>query len=568
MPSTVAATHVAAASEYCAGVETGRIVACRWVKLAVQRHLRDLKRFAKDGPYVFDAAAAERVCGIIERFPHIKGIWAQHRHKLTLQPWQTFILCSVFGWKRREDNLRRFRTVYTEVARKNGKSSWTSGIGLYLLACDDEQGAHIVSAANTRDQAKIIFGDAQQMARKEPGFCGRFGIEVLAHTIVQVATASKFEALSAEYSNLDGLNLHAALIDELHAHPTRGVWDILETATGARAQPLIWAITTAGTNRASVCWEQHRYVTQILTRDIEDETYFGIIYTIDDGDDPFDENAWLKANPNLGVSKYPEALRAEAARAQVMPSAQTAFFTKHLNIWVNADVAWLPAGAWDRLTDPQLALENYEGQPCYIGIDLAVRSDIAAMVLLFPPYGAHQKWAVFAKYYLPAETVLRDENAHYQGWERAGRLTVAGEAMTDFDFIIEDLQQWGARFEVREIASDPWRNVPFKMYLQKAGVTVNIVDVRQNTATMSPSMKELEGMILDQKITHDGDPVLSWMISNVVAHRDEKDNLYPQKDTQDKKIDGVLALLMALDRAMRGAAVDIDWEKRPGLWSI
>src|SRR5215471_2913252 len=264
MPRALAASHVAAAQEYCVGVAAGKQIACRWVKLAAQRHLTDLDRYrGKDQPYYFDEAQAERVCGIIERFPHVRGIWARHQQKLAFQPWQSFIICSIFGWKRREDDLRRFRTVYIEIPRKNAKSTMSAGVGLYLLACDGEQGGHIVSAANTRDQAKIIFGDAQQMARKEHGFLGRFGVEVLAHTIVQVGTASKFEALSAEYSNLDGLNLHAALIDELHAHPTRGVWDILATATGSRTQPLIWAITTAGLNRASVCYDQRNYVLDI-----------------------------------------------------------------------------------------------------------------------------------------------------------------------------------------------------------------------------------------------------------------------------------------------------------------
>jgi phage terminase large subunit-like protein len=567
VPAALQTAYTQAALEYCQHVSDGTVVACRWVKLACERHLKDLERYrAPDALYYFDEEQANRVCNIIEHFPHVRGEWAKASKRIELEAWQCFIIASVFGWKYRETDMRRFRVAYIEVPRKNAKSTMSAGIGLYLTACDGEQGAHVVSAATAMKQAREVFDAAQQMARKERSFRSRFGVEIFAHAITQQETASKFEPISAEYSNLDGLNIHGAIIDELHAHTSRGIWDILQTATGSRAQPLLWAITTAGVNKAGVCYDQRNYAIQILEGRVEDDSYFGIIYTLDEGDDPFDEANWYKANPNLGISKYPLAMRTEAAQAQVMTSAQTIFFTKHLNIWVNADVQWLPSGAWERLADPTLDINLLENQPCYVGIDLAIRSDIAAVVALFPPYEEREKWAVFGRYFLPQETVQR--GLHYQGWERQGHLMIAGEAMTDCDFIIEELMRWWERFQVQVIASDPYKNVPVVMSLKKRGVIVPILDIRQSTAIMSPAMKELEGMVLDHKIVHDGDPVLAWMISNVKASYNEKDELYPKKESPDRKIDGVLALLMALDQAMRHYTAATDWSKRPGLWTI
>lgn len=555
MPSAVRAAtpYATLAAKYCDDVLGGKVDACRWVKLACERQQRDLDRWrGRDQPYRYDEAAGNRVCDILQRFGHVKGVWAKEQKRLILSPWQCFRVCCVFGWLTGAD-ARRFRVAYTEVPRKNGKSSETSALGNYLVACDGEAGAHVVSAANTRQQAKLVFNDSQRMAEREPGFLRAFGVEVLAHVIVQQSSASKYEALSSEYSNLDGLNLHAALIDELHAHPTRGLWDVLETATGSRAQSLIWAITTAGSNRASVCYDQRSHVIEVLSRLVEDDSYFGVIYTADDGDDHWDEAVWQKANPNWGISKYPETVRAEAKRAQHMPSAQNAFLQKHLDIWTNADVAWLPAGAWERCGDDALELEDFAHQPCYIGLDLARRSDITAMMLVFPPNGTRDYWAVFGRYYLPEATIQRGENSHYQGWQIAGHLTATEGVTTDFDGIIDHLADFAQRFDVEEIVFDPYDASPVINAIHKRGVTTPIVDVKQSPANMSPAMVELEGLALGRKIRHDGDPILGWMMANVVCHRGSgrDDLIQPRKESEEKKIDGVTATLMCINRAMR-----------------
>jgi phage terminase large subunit-like protein len=548
--------YVALGLEYARAVISGEILACQWVRMACQRHLEDLERFTGGAtPYYFDAKAANRVCDIVQHFPHIRGDWAKQRQRLVLEPWQCFLVMTVFGWMCTASKTRRFRVAYIEVPRKNAKSTLSSAIGLYLLACDGEQGAHVVSAANTREQAKLLFTDAQLMARKEPGFRARFGIEVLAHSVVQMETASRFEALSAEHTNLDGLNLHAALIDELHAHSTRGLWDVLATAIGSRTQPLIWAITTAGLNRASVCYDQRNYVLDILQRRLEDDTYFGIVYTRDDGDDPFDEQTWIKANPNYGISVRREGVQADGKRAQQMPSEQVSFFTKRLNIWVNAATQWLPAGAWDKCGDAELDIEDFAHRPCYIGIDLALRSDIAAVIIAFPPEEQRNWWAVFGRYYLPEDTVNRSENSHYQSWETMGRLTATPKNVTDFDYIIANLGDLCAQYDVREIALDPFDAGPLIVDIEKAGMR-KPVEVRQTAPNMSPAMIELEGLVLSRKIRHDGDPVLAWMMSNVkVGH--SGDLLKPEKESHERKIDGVVSLLMCIHRAMyQSAAFD------------
>ena len=546
--------YVALAHQYAEDVATDKVLACRWTRLACERYLRDLETHQpKSTELYFDVEKANRICDVVQHFPHIKGQWAKTHRRLVLEPWQCFILANVFGWMQTESDTRRFRVVYIEVPRKNAKSTLSSAVGLYLLACDGEPGALVVSAANTRDQAKLLFSDAQLMAKRERGYRDHFGVEVLAHAIVQESTASRFQALAAEYSNLDGLNIHGALVDELHAHNTRGVWDVLETAIGARRQPLMWAITTAGQNRESVCFDQRRHVTRMLEGELKDDSYFGIIYTIDEGDDPWAEESWRKANPNYGVSIYPENLKPLAARAQTMPSAQTAFFTKHLNIWVNADQAWLPSGAWMRCADHELALEDFEGQVCYIGIDLALRSDIAAVVLLFPPTDERNFYACFGRYYLPQEVIERSENSHYQGWVSEGQLIETEGAVTDWDYILDSFDDFSGRFDIREFASDPWKNAPLVNAMEKRGITVPIVNVRQSPSMTTPAMLEMEGLVLEKRIRHNGDPVLAWMVSNVVAHRLGQQGMQPQKRSPELKIDGVTALLIALDRAMKNS---------------
>lgn len=534
--------HCAAALQYVRAVVAGKISACQWVKKACQRQINDLQTFrGKGAEYRFDKDRGERICRFIELLPHIKGMWAGQPIKL--EPWQQFILTTVFGWVN-ADGYRRFRTVGIWVPRKNAKSTLSSGVALYMLLADGEGGAECYSAATTRDQARIVYRDAWHMARKARGLAERFGADIGSHTISVLETASKFEALSAEGSTLDGLNVHFACLDELHAHKTRSVYDVIEGACGSRMQSLLWLISTAGSNRAGVGYEQLLYLRKVLNGAGLDDTYFGVEYTVDEGDDWTDPATWAKANPNFGISVMPDDMARLCRKARQMTSAQPPFLTKRLNIWVNADSAWMDMRMWEKNGQPDLTLEDFAGKPCIIGLDLASKVDIAAVSYLFKD---DQNYYVFGKYYLPEQAVENGTNSQYAGWEATGRLIATPGNVTDYQVILSDILDDVSRFQVQEVAYDPHQATMLVNGLMDAGVPV--VEYRPTVLNFSEPMKELEALTLAGKMQHDGCPVLTWMVSNVVCHYDAKDNIYPRKDRPENKIDGVVALLMALGRS-------------------
>ncbi len=555
------------ARQYAEQVVSGDISACRWVKQSCQRQLDDLARFnGKTSPYQFNPKLRDRegrtflpadnLCAFIERLPHVKGSLAGEPIKL--EPWQVFILTTVFGWVK-PDGKRRFRRSYIEVPRGNAKSTLSSAAALYMLAADREGGAEVYSLATTRDQARIVFGDAQMMARKSPGFRSRFGVEVGAHNIHVLASGSKFEALSAEGSTLDGLNIHFGCVDELHAHKTRTVYDVVETATGKRDNSLLWVITTAGSNRSGICYEARTFVTKLLEGLFDDESQFGIIYGLDDGDEWTNEAALIKANPNWGVSVRPEVLLPLQAKAMQLPSAINNFKTKHLNEWVSADASWMDMRDWDACADGTISLDQFEGCRCFIGVDLASKVDLAAKARIFEREG---KFYVFMEYYLPESAVEDGRNSQYSGWARQGLLTVTPGNVTDFDQIEAELVEDASRFEVAEVPFDPFQATQLSSHLIAQGLPM--VEMRPTVLNFSEPMKQLEALVLQKRLVHDGDPILAWMISNVVCHTDAKDNIYPRKEREENKIDGVVALIMALGRQMvhngtAAAVIDTDY---------
>lgn len=546
-------SYTAVAQRYAQAVVAGDIPACQWVRLACQRQLQDLARFkGRSSPYRFNPVLtdamgrsyrpADNLCAFVELLPHIKGPLAGT--PITLEPWQVFILSTIFGWVKR-DGRRRFRRVYIEVPRGNAKSTLSSAVGLYMLTADGEGGAECYSLATTRDQARIVFGDAQQMARKSSGFRTRYGVTVGAHNIHVLNAAAKFEALSAEGSTLDGLNIHFGCIDELHAHKTRTVYDVVETGTGKRDNSLLWVITTAGSDRAGICYEARSFVTRVLGGQVEDDSQFGIIYGLDDGDDWGTEEALLKANPNWGISVRPEVILSLQAKALQLPSATNNFRTKHCNDWVSVDTAWMDIRAWERCADSRLSPDDFEGQPCWIGIDLASKVDIASMALLFERDG---QVVGFVRHFLPEDTVFAAANSQYQGWMQAGRLLATPGNVTDFGLIEAELLDAAARFEIKAVAFDPFQATQFSTRMLAEGLPM--IEVRPTVLNFSEPMKQLEALVLQGKWAFDGDPVLTWMVSNVVCHRDAKDNIYPRKERPENKIDGVIAVLMALNRLL------------------
>lgn len=538
-------------------VRAGEIPACKYVKQAVERQRRNLRTWATSGPYVFDEEEAGEWCEFIEELPHIKGPLAGQN--IRLEGWQCFILTTVFGWRKRATGTRRFRRAYTEVPRGNAKSTLSSGVGIKSAFADGEGGAEVYSAATTRDQARIVFKDAQAMARRRPELCRELGVEVLAHDIVQSSTASKFTALASDSNSLDGLNIHFAAVDELHAHKTREVYDVLETGTGKRPQSMLWSITTAGSDRAGICYEIRTYTTKVLSGVIEDESHFGIIYTIDDGDDWTDETSWRKANPNWGVSVQPDVVAQLAAKAMQMPAAQANFKTKHLDVWVNADQAWMDMRAWDRCADPDLSIEQFAGETCYVGLDLASKTDIAARIAIFTrQIDGVTHYYLFGRYFLPEQAVEDGRNSQYRGWQLQDLLTVTSGDVLDFQAVEDDVIALSSAHQVVEVAYDPWQAQQLAQRLQANGATT--VEYRNTVGNFSAPMKELDALTRAGRLHHNGDPILTWMVSNVVCHTDAKENIYPRKERPENKIDGVVAAITALGRAMHSDKGISFWE--------
>lgn len=554
------ATYFERARAYAERVISGAETAGKLERLACQRFIDDLdvRQGTATFAFRFDQALGARACRFVDLMPHIKGEWARPVYidgrlqyaKLNMEDWQVFKTINLFGWVHRITGLRRFRRAYEEVARKNAKSTWAAAVLLLLLSADGEPGAQVYSAATTGEQAREVFDVARNMAMREPEFMARFGVDVGKHDITIASTASGAKPLNAEGSTLDGLNIHGAVVDELHAHKTRALFDVLDSATGARSQPLILMITTAGSDRAGICYEQRDYTIKVLERTIEDETWFGIIFTLDEGDLWHDPAVWRKANPNYGVSVKADDMEAAARKAMQTPSAQANFLTKRLNVWVNADSAWMDMQAWERCANRALTRDQVKHLPVVAGLDLASKVDVAAKVLLFHDAPA-DKYYLIPTFWLPERAVEQGRNSQYDGWRRAGHLQVTDGEVIDFDLIEDDLRSDMATLQLTEAAADPWQATQLISHMLAEGVPM--VEYRQTVQTMSEPMKTLEALVLQGKLEHDGNPMMTWMISNVVCHRDVKDNIYPRKEREENKIDGVVAAIIAIGRTIGGA---------------
>jgi phage terminase large subunit-like protein len=537
--------YAARARRYCEGVLSGDVPACRYVQQACQRQVDDL---ASPPPgYQFDEEKAARICAFIELCSHIKGPLASRGETIRLEDWQVFALTTVFGWVDKEGN-RRFRRSYIEVPRGNGKSAISSPVGLYMLALDGEAGAEVYSAATTRDQARIVFRDAQAMARKMPQFCRRFGVDVTAQAITQLRSASRFKALSADGHTLDGLNIHLAIVDELHAHKQRDVYDVLETGIGKRPQSLLWAITTAGANKHGICYEVRDYVTKVLggtATDASAEATFGIIYTIDEGDDYFDEATLRKANPNWGVSVDPNVVMQTAAKAQQVATARANYLTKHLNVWVDANAALFDTEHWRKCEDKALDESDFAQDESVVALDLASKIDIAAKLNVYRRnIDGKDHYYAFPKFYLPRAAIEEDRHPMYRGWEMQGDIEATAGETIDFAVIEDEIRIEAQGRSISAVVADPWQANYLITNLQRDGYPAS--EFRQAVQNMSEATKTLDALMREGRIHHPGNAVLNWMIGNVIGHFDGKDNVYPRKELPGNKIDGAIALIMAI----------------------
>jgi phage terminase large subunit-like protein len=463
--------------------------------------------------------------------------------------WERRIIRNVFGWKR-ADGTRRYHTVYVEVPRKNGKSSLAAGIALLLLFADGEYGAEVYSAAADRDQASIVHDLARQMTEASPHLDSR--AEVYKRSIVVGETMSAYHVLSADAYTKHGKNAHGVIVDELHAQPNRDLVDVLVTSTGSRRQPLTVFITTAGYDRESICWEYHEYARQVIAGIIQDETFYGVIFAADETDDWLDEAVWAKANPGLGVTVKADYLRNEAKRAEQVPAYQNTFRRLHLNQWTQQETRWLSMEKWNACGAPFNA-KLLEGAKCYGGLDLASSSDLASFVLVFPNEpGEAEGYTWLPFFWIPEENMIeraRQDRVPYDAWSRDGLITATEGNVIDYGYIVRDIVALGERFNIQEIAFDRWGAFQVSQQLEAAGFTM--VGFGQGFVSMSPPTKELLRIVLDGKLRHGGHPVLRWMADNMVVSTDPAGNVKPNKAKSREKIDGIVAGIMGLDRAVR-----------------
>lgn len=539
---------------YARDVVDGRIPAGRAHVGACRRHLDDLAR----GEWAWHPEIALRFRDFCGHLRQSKGQWAGEA--LALQPWQQFVVGSVLGWLG-PDGRRRFRTAYVEVPRGNGKSTLSAALALWCAFFDGEAGAECYCAATKFDQAKIVWDEARRMVERTPALLRRIKVQV--RCLSRLDTYSKLEPLGADADTLDGLRPHAVILDELHAHRDRRVVDVMQTALLARRQPLLWEITTAGWDRASVCWEHHRYSEAVATGVAADDRWFSFIASADPGDDWQDPATWRKANPSYGVTVTEEDLAVKARQAAAMLGAQNAFRRLHLDEWTEQSERAINMAVWQRAPAPPPP-EALVGEPCYLGLDLASTRDFCALAMVWPrPDGTY---AVSTRYWLPESAARqRAMQMPVDAWRASGRLTVTPGDVTDYRSIRETILALSDRYEVRELAYDPWNATQLALELQDAGLVV--VPIRPTFAGLAAATKEFLALVESGRLLHGGDPVLTWMAAQLAVEVDSEGHQRPSRRASADRIDGIVAVILAIDRAMRaptgGGGV---YEERGILW--
>jgi phage terminase large subunit-like protein len=536
--------YVTIARQYAADVLSGKIVACQWVKLACERQDRDIMRAMTDPSwgFVWSDAHAVEACHFIEQLPHVEGQWSQPL--IHLEPPQIFLVACLFGWRHRAHPARRrFTVVYWELGRKGAKSTLMAAISLFHLCCEHEPGASVICGATTGSQARIVFGIAQKMVRHPAaGWLRRLGVQALANAIITEDGSMK--PVNAKASTQDGLNPSAIVLDESHAQKF-GLYDVLKSAQGARLNPLMLCPTTAGYDLLSVGYALRTTLTKVLQQVFEADHFLGLIYTLDEGDDWRDLRLLVKANPMLGVTPTVEWVKNYCADAQQTPGLEGEFRVKVCSQWMQAASAWLSMTRWDACADPSLTIEQFAGQRCWIGADLAQNDDIAAVACCFEQ-GADV--VAFVRFYLPREVV--DERARtvpaYRSWVSAGLLHLTDGNMIDYGKIEADIRGWCKQFNVVALRFDQYGSAGIVSSLAGDGFPAAILD--KNRKTFTPPARALEARVHHQRFKHDGNSCLKWMASNTVVTRGVDDSILPKKESAESpnKMDGIDAILQAL----------------------
>ena len=545
--------YVTLADNYAHDVVAGQIVAGQWTIKACRRYLH-MRAQARTGqaPYAWSAAHANDVCTFVEQLPHVEGSWGADT--IVLQPWQAWMLAAIYGF-RRPDGGRVVTTVFFQVARKSAKSTLVAACALYHLACEQEPGAQVILGASTGDQARIVFSIMQRMVRRSRGLREQ-GLQALAHAVVcDNAHGGSAKPINAKSSTQDGLNPSFISLDESHAQDFT-LHDVLKSAQGARANPLFMAPTTAGYSMTSVGYALRTTAQKILDGVVDSDHTFVVLYELDEADDWRDEAVWVKSAPMLGITPTLDYVRRYRDDAIATPGMQGEFETKIGNRWLHAASNWLSMASWDGCADPSLCLDDFAGEPCCLGADLAQKDDLAALAVAFVRdevvYG-------FVRFYLPRLVVESRSRAvpAYRQWVEQGVLTVTEGNTLDERVVEADVRAWCDRFDVRAITFDQFGSAGIMTRLASDGFPAVLTP--KNATTFSGPARDLEMRVRAQRFQHDGNPVLRWNASNCCVTRRVDDSILPKKESPDSpnKIDGIDALLLAMGAAERTLAAGV-----------
>lgn len=535
-------------NKYIEDVLSGKVLCSSWVKLAVQRHLNDMKA----GFWQFDWSKAQKAIKFIELMPHTKGRWASQGMKLVLEPWQIFIIASIFGWIDPVSGNRRFNEAWAYEPRKNGKSAKAGAIGLYMLTADGEHGAEVYAGATSLKQALAVFEPAWLMAKKTEALVEYFelqfsGVPKNPTGIFSSQTGSKFIPIIGNPP--DGQSPHCAIIDEFHEHPDFRMFDTMETGMGARLQPILFGITTAGFTLSSPAYTKQLQIQDILQGNIDQPRTFGIIHCADIGDDWKDLETAKKANPNFGVSISEDFIENQLSKALQSVGSQNTYKTKHLNQWVDVKEAFLDVQKWRDCATFNFDKSVFE-DGCVIGMDLASKNDVASWGAL-----TEKNNQIFYKahHYLPEGVLTRIPEhlaSRYRQWHQQGFLKLVPGDVLNYGIIEADILEFAEQNQIDQIGFDPWNASYLTSRLQEHGLPM--ISFGNQVKTMSEPMKELEAVVLSKKLVHDNNPMTNWMAGNIRGKRDKKGNVFPEKSSKNEKIDGIVALIMALGLMMNG----------------
>ena len=541
-------------SAYAFDVLTGKIIAGGLVRSACERHFRDLAQAQKKG-FEWRPDIARFAIRFVQYCRHSKGEWAGQR--IQLSPWQCFVRGSAFGWQRK-DGTRRFRVVYEEIARKNGKSTETATIALQCLVADKEPGADVYSAATKKDQARIVFDEARRMVQKSEDL--QRLIRPFRASLAVDSTLSSFQPLSSDDRTLDGLNPHAIVIDELHKHRSRAVLDVLDTAMGSRRQPILWIITTAGDdNPESVYAQERAYAESVVTGSFDDDEWLVYIATLDPEDRWDDPNCWIKANPNLGVSVKLGDLTRQCRAAKNNPARQIEFKRLRLNLRTASVSQLITAPLWDQNSLGPFDPASLHGRRCFCGLDLSSKVDLSAWIKLFPPIEPSDRWRVVARFWMPADTVEEKsdrDRVQYRRWINLGLIEPTEGNIIDHTEVEAAVLEDARLYDIATVAFDPWNATQLAVSLKGSGVDMK--EFVQGIRSYTAPTKELMAWLLANKLDHGGNPVLRWMALNMRVESDKNENIMPKKKVSIGRIDGATALIMAIGMSMADDSAGLD----------